>query len=332
MKRRYACAASLAVLLVITCLARPGLAWHGPGHHRATRLAVASLRGKMPEFFVDGAEQIAHTSVDPEIFALRSLPQLRNQERPEGYIDLELLGGAPLPATRYGLLALCAKKKLNPYSVGLVPYSIAEFTQRLAAALAEYRQWPDNPYIQNKCLVYAGLLAHYAEDLCMPLHTTVHFDGRVAQPGGKSPRSGIHTKVDALIQKVSVDERALVADLKPHAFDELMPAIFKQLRASHSLVDRVYELEQQLPSLDEPIQVGSPVHDFSAERLAAAARFTASLYLTAWRISQSISLPPWHRRPAEQVEPQPPTQPAQKKAGPPEARPAGESRCAGSID
>ena len=47
----------------------------------------------------------------------------------------------------------------------------------LAVAFAEYRKWPDNPMIQHKCFLYAGFLAHYAQDMCQPLHLTINFDG-----------------------------------------------------------------------------------------------------------------------------------------------------------
>ena len=83
--------------------------------------------------------------------------------------------------------------------LGLLPYAIAETTYMLSLALAEHHRWPDNQAIQSKCLVYAGLLSHYAEDACMPLHATVHWDGRVL-PNGQSPRTGIHSRVDGLTE------------------------------------------------------------------------------------------------------------------------------------
>src|SRR5581483_6890740 len=94
-------------------------------------------------------------------------------EGPEHYLDSELLKDRPLPPTRYRFIALCAELNLDPSKVGLVPYAIAEGTERLAIAFAEHRKWPQNPYIQQKALVYAGRLAHYSCDLCMPLHTTI---------------------------------------------------------------------------------------------------------------------------------------------------------------
>ncbi len=66
---------------------------------------------------------------------------------------------------------------------------MTEWTFRLTITLAEYRRWPDNPAIRAKCLVYAGILAHCAEDVRTPLHATIHRDG-TANENGNSPVLG----------------------------------------------------------------------------------------------------------------------------------------------
>jgi hypothetical protein len=269
-------------------------AWVGPGHEAASRLALNALRGRAPDFLVEGAQTVAHCSVDPDLFSLRSLPQLRDAQHGDHFLDLELLQGADLPTTRSGFEALCAAKGIKPQDVGTLPYALAEWTQRLTLALAEHRRWPDNPHVRAKALVYAGILAHFAQDLCQPLHTTVHFDGRAAE-GGKSPRSGIHLKVDALLHKVATSEGATTgADVAP--LKDLLPGIMAEFRRSHALVDRVYEIEAGLPGATEALAADSPAAAFARERLAASARFTAVLILTAWEDSHSLKLPDWHER------------------------------------
>ena len=267
-------------------------AWFGPGHQVATRLAVASLRGKLPECFVRGAGTVAHCSVDPDLFRLRSQPELRDQQRPEHFIDLELLKGAELPGTRSGFADLCRRRGLKPSEVGTVPYAVVEWTQRLTVALAELRKWPGNPHVRAKALVYAGHLAHYAQDLCMPLHTTIHYDGRAGKDG-RSPRSGIHAKVDALIQKVARG-RVPKAEVAPLA--ALMPGVVRELAQSHALVDTVYRIEPGLPDRAAPLKPDTAAARFAEERLRACVRFTATLYLTAWHNAVKLPLPAWHQR------------------------------------
>jgi len=269
------------------------LAWHGPGHIRATTMAGQAVKAEMPAFFTDRIETVAHTSVDPDLFRLRDNPELRDGEVPEHFIDLELLAGAKLPRKRSEFIALCARRKLDPSKVGYLPYAVVEWTGRLTIALAEHRRWPDNADIRAKCLVYAGLLSHYAQDACMPLHTTIHYDGK-AGPDGSSPRSGIHAKVDAVIQKAPAPPPNRKA--KPAAFDDLFAAVVARVRDSNRLVEKVYQIGDGFPALQAPPPPGSPAAAFATERLATAADFTASLYLTAWRNSAKIHLPEWHKR------------------------------------
>ena len=175
----------LAAAAMVATLAQQqaALAWHGKGHDRAARMAVAATAEQMPAFFRKGVGAVA-----PDLFTRPIGPdQLHKATSPEHYFDVEQLGGAKVPPLRYDLIVWCVKKGIHPSKVGLLPYAITEWTQRLSVALAEHRKWPDNPHIRAKALVYAGMLAHYAADLCQPLHTTIHYDGR-AKADKSSPR------------------------------------------------------------------------------------------------------------------------------------------------
>jgi len=285
-----------AVLIALGICSAEAAAWHGRGHDLATRAALAALRNDMPAFFVDDTETIAHCSLDPDAFTRPIAPaELHDQEAPEQYFDMELLGGAPVPPNRYAFIEFCAAKGLKPNKVGLLPYAVVEWTQRLTVAFAEHRRWPDNMDIRIKCLVYAGLLAHYAEDLTQPLHLTIHWDGR-AKDDGNSPRSGIHNKVDALLGKLQADPCSVAKGWTAQPLGELLPAVLAEIARGRALIDGVYELEAQLPGMEEPLDANGKVADFARGRLDAAGKFLASLYLTAWLDSQKITLPPWYRQ------------------------------------
>lgn len=295
--------AILAALTLTGLLAAGAFGWYGKGHVAATDNALAMLPTSMPAFFLAGGSAIGQSAEDPDIFRIAP-PELRDAEGPEHFIDLELLKDAKLPATRSGYIALCAKAELEPGKVGYVPYAVAEWTGRLTVALAQHRRYPQDKAIQAKCLVIAGTLAHYAQDLEMPLHTTVHYDGRV-RDDGSSPRSGIHARVDALLEKVPAPAAASAptgadpssrptSQPAPVAFDQVFPAILDELARSHALVDKVYDLEKDLPAENQPLPADGPARAFAAERLTAAARFTASLFLTAWVKSETYKLPDWY--------------------------------------
>jgi len=277
---------------VLAASAAPIGAWHAPGHVRATTAAVTALKDKLPAFFVASADIAAGCAVDPDLFRLRIHPQLRNREAPDHYFDRELVAGWKLPTTRYEFIAMCAVKGRKVAEVGMAPYAVVEWTQRLTLALAEHRRWPGDPGIRAKCLVYAGLLAHYATDLCQPLHVTIHFDGRVGADG-KGPRTGIHAKVDALLSRAAAQTDKTLKDARIAAYEDLLPAVLAQIERTAGQVDKVYQLDKQLPDGKAPAKLPPAVAAFADERLRAAARFVASLYLTAWVNSAKVRLPSW---------------------------------------
>ena len=283
----------LSVLLFVVLIS-PAWAWWGGGHDILTQASIRALPDELPEFFRSaiGEAMIAHCAYDPDISKNRDMAHARAAEYGEHYFDLELIKDNPVPVDRDAFIKLCAELNLVPRKVGYLPYAVAEWTERLAIAFAEYRKWPDNPIIQYKCYVYAGFLSHYAQDMVQPLHLTVHFDGIVQEDGSKL-HGGIHEKVDSSIEILKLDPNELAKDQQIETVGELFPAIVKQLKDGHKLVDKVYELVEQYQTLKEP----SPeLLEFTKERSREGVRWSASLYLTAWKMSEDIKLPGWLER------------------------------------
>ena len=280
----------MRVALLGCLVATPAWGWWGDGHAILTRGAVQALPEEMPRFFRAGAAVVANCVYDPDVFKNRDVPHLKSAEHPEHYYDHELLEGRALPPTRHEFLELCAEVGREADRVGLLPYAVVEWTERLALALAEHRRWPANRHIQSKCLVYAGHLAHYAQDLCQPLHLTIHFDGR-AREDGSSPHSGIHEKVDALVERQGWSPTDLARPMEVDAADELWPLVRAELERSRALVDRIYGLEEELADPGS-----AAARSFGDERARASVRFTAALFLTAWKLSEQIELPGWLKR------------------------------------
>jgi hypothetical protein len=335
MQRRPALRALVVTLAAAALVpAAPAGAWFTVGHARVARAAVRALPPSLPRFFRHGGWTIGEAAVDPDLVKEKTLPALRAAEEPQHYIDLELLQGAPLPPDRWAFVAMAGERRLDPKKVGILPYSVLEGVQRLAMTFAEYRHFPDHADIQQKALVYAGLLAHYAGDLEQPLHTSIHHDGR-ALPDNSSPFTGVHQLVDGLFERVPFDETAATRQLTVTAFPDSWTAIQAELASSHALVDRIYELEPALRGafppppappmaavpaapgsspapMPPPIPIPRPaprkvtvrppvppeVTAFTVARYRATAAFLASLYRTAWEQSAAIQLPSWLERPA----------------------------------
>jgi murein DD-endopeptidase MepM/ murein hydrolase activator NlpD len=266
-------------------------AWHIKGHETIVECAMPLLGDSIPSFFTQGKRLIAHCSGDPDLFKDRLLPQVRDAEYPNHFIDLELLQGRIAPATRSEFIALCAQMGLRSEKVGFLPYAVAEWTQRLAMIFAEHRKWPQNEEIKTKSLVYAGILAHYAGDLEMPLHLTIHYDG-MSGADGTSPRSGIHDKVDALAEKAPRSSFAPDNFRIPLAYNDLMQEIWLEIQRVRRLIPGVYALETKLPAVKDTI-ADPEVRALAQERLASAAVFLADLYVTAWAVSETVNVPDW---------------------------------------
>jgi hypothetical protein len=293
--RRRARSASLAALTLIAVLAgvSPANAWFSRGHARIATAAAQTLPASVPGFFRDGAATIGEAAVDPDLWKSDARPALLAVEDPQHFLNWELLQGASLPADRRAYQALLIGKRLDDARGGMLPYAVLEGMQRLTVAFAEHRRWPQRADIQQKALVYAGWLAHYAGDVEQPLHTTMHHDGRT-RPDGTSPQTGIHQLVDALLERSPGSATALEHGIAPRVFLDPWAAIQGELAESHALVDRVYQLEPQLraPSPSRAVVA------FAAERYRAATGFVASLFLTAWKQSANAQLPGWLERPS----------------------------------
>lgn len=286
MKRVAGVLLSIAVLSIWT----PAQAWWGKGHEILTRAAVRALPQEMPPFFREGEGVAANVVYDADLFKNRATPHLDNAEHGEHFIDLELLEGRGIPEKRYAFFDTCTAVGRSPSQIGTLPYAVAEWTERLAIAFAEHRKWPDDLPIQQKCLVYAGFIAHYAQDACQPLHVTVDFNGR-KMADGTVVGKGIHEKVDGLVEKIGFDPEELAKKQKLRNFVELMPGILGQIDESFTHVDRVYEMEAEMGEIEL-----RQVRAFAEDRARAAVNFTASLYLTAWKLSEEVKLPSWHER------------------------------------
>lgn len=290
----------LALVAGILLWSAPCHAWWPEGHGILSEAAVRALPGEMPKFFREGGKAIAHHSFDPDVAKNRAVPLATSTEAPEHYFDWELiekpLGAKPFPATRYEYLKFCFENGVAPQNVGLLPYAVAEWTERLTVAFAEHRRWPQNKRIREQCLLSAGILAHYAQDLCQPLHTTIHHDGR-AKEDGTSPRSGIHAKVDALVEVLAPSPKQLAQGQTIRPLNRLLPDVVQEMRLSHGLVDDVYALETMLPVAGQkPVESDLELFSFTNHRARAATRFAGSLFLTAWRNSAQVQLPEWLNR------------------------------------
>jgi hypothetical protein len=287
---------------VFALSAPPALAWFPKGHSIIARSAAHVVPTDMPAWFREGAGQIAHDAQDPDVQKNRDLPLMSEAEAPRHYIDWELLQPNPLPEKRADYYALLARLKASPGDVGELPYALREYSERLAMDFAEARRFPDNPYIRAKTLVTAGILSHYSGDCEMPLHVTLDHDGRHL-PDNSSPRTGIHAKVDSLVERVNPSLQELEANQNGAPITDLWPAIQAEILSSRSHINQTYALEAQLPPKSGDWKPSPQVRAFTVERARAGVGFTSRLFAWAWAKSATVKLPDWLERESSQTKP-----------------------------
>jgi hypothetical protein len=284
MRNRLLFAAAAALLGL--ALAGLASAWWVKGHEAVAEAACAGLPDDAPAFFRAGAKRLAHYAGDPDRWKNRAAVQLAAAEAPNHYIDLENYHGKELPRDRWKALALLQELNEKPDRAGMLPYALMENYDRLSCAFYDHRQDPKDEAIQAKCLVYAGVLAHYTGDCAMPLHTTRDYDGR-KDADGKVVQQGIHAKIDSYPEKFGLTPEEITRGLKAKQIDDVWDHVVQTIAESHKHVERCYELDRA--GLFE--KKSDEGRAFVLERCRAGAQFTMDLWYTAWLRSKDMKNP-----------------------------------------
>ena len=268
------------VLVLITCMSSGAAAWWEKGHRIATACAVEGLPEEVPAFFREQGEVLKYLSGEADRWKQYG-PTLRAAERPNHYMDLEMLnedvGKIVFPSDRYkALKGYFEKGEKIP---GLLFYQIVEYYERLRGSFQAYRVHPENTGIRHAIISYAGILAHYAEDLSQPLHLTIHYDGRVNERGEVVSNKGIHKRFEGPM----VEQYVEVADCRkfmraPMVFKDVAEAVKKAMVTSHSFVDEVYR-QDDAGKFETPDRASK---ELVRARLAFGAQFLSDLWYTAW--------------------------------------------------
>ena len=276
----------LSVLAVVVLAVNLATAWWVKGHESITEAAVAGLPEDVPAFFRAGGKQLAHCSGDPDRWKNPAARHLRAAEAPDHFIDLEDLEGEELPADRYKAAARIAHLKHRPEHTGMLPYAIMENYDRLSCAFYDYRADPENPAVRAKCLVYAGILAHFTGDAAMPLHTTRNYDGKRGADG-KLVQRGIHAKIDAFPEKHGLSGEEIGRGLKAKLIEDVWAHVLQVIQESHGQVERCYVLDAA-GAFDQPTEES---RHFILERCRIGSQLTVDLWYSAWRRSAKMPAP-----------------------------------------
>jgi len=256
--------------------------WWTIGHETITEAAAAGLPDEMPLFFRAGGKVLAGMVGDPDRWKNRTANFLKIAEAPNHFLDLEDLENNPLPKDRYAATQLLIKLGKDPATVGFLPYAILEGVDKLAVAFYDYRNDKKNPANEMKCLVYAGILAHYTTDAAMPLHTTRDYDGRTID--GMKRQKGIHAKIDGFPEKNGFTVEEVMRGLQARKIEDPWGYVLHFIQESHKHVSRCYDLDAE-GAFDRATPESRA---FIMERCRAGAQFTMDLWYHAWLRSATM--------------------------------------------
>jgi hypothetical protein len=282
-------------------------AWWVKGHMTITEAATVNLPEDMPAFIRASGKQIAYMAGDPDRWKNPDAKHLKAAEAPEHFLDSEDYDGNDWPEDRYKAARLLAGKlRKQPERTGMLPYSLMEYFDKLSVAFYDYRQAllkektlaemgeratdkekreleAEKKAIEMKCIVYAGILSHYTGDTAMPLHTTVHYDGRKG-PDGKLKQRGIHAKIDGFPENNNFDAQEIARGLKAKDIPDAWKQIKLSIEESFKHVERCYELDAA-GAIDKPT---AESREFIMERCKAGAQFTMDMWYAAWKRSEKL--------------------------------------------
>ncbi len=261
------------------------IGWWSGGHETVAEAAAARLPDDMPAFFRRGGKELAHFAVDPDRWKNRETPFLRRTEESNHYLDSEDLDGKPLPKTnRFDAMKMIyIDLKKEPNKVGMLPYAIMEYYEKLVVGFYDYRKMPNNAAVPMKCLVHGGTLAHYTGDAAMPLHTTRDFDGK-NQADGTVKQKGIHAKIDGFPEKNKITPEEVCRGLEAKKIDDVWAHVMKFIDESHTQIAKCYELDAA-GAFDKPTDESRA---FILARVRAGAQLTLDLWYTAWLRSEKL--------------------------------------------
>lgn len=315
---RIAIAATLLPLLTTSA----AWAWGRDGHMMINQLAAQYLPTSVPSFLRDqnGIDVIEWLGPEPDRWKQYGAePELDVTQSPDHFLDYEwaIYGATPcvngtpdcidgydFPRRRYDFIrnmtaAMPHHPEIKTFeSVGFQPWQVEEVWQRLTIDFGLYRSLSaahkDTAPVQVAILYDAGWLGHYVGDGSQPLHDTIEYNGWVGpNPHHYTTSHKIHALFETIYVSANIkasDVAPLVAAAQPTLINDEWTQYWHYLHRSHSLVDRVYQLDQQ-GGFDG---AGTPeAKSFTVHRLAAGAIELRNLIYTAW-IHSTDSVRPYN--------------------------------------
>ena len=226
-----------------------------------------------------GAEEDTHFTLNTKekLLSLTSLNVYKTGDPAEGprhFLDIDIYGPYPFVELPHDYDEAVAKFGVEDVTKrGLATWRIAEYTRLLSEAMKSGDA--------EKIVQTAGALAHYIEDIHMPLHVVKNYNGQLTN------QHGVHQR----FEDDMVDAYAEQIHLSPKMASELEDP----LEAAFDIVLDSYVYADNLLHADRRAKLGEDTYGTSylekffrfsgwiaVQRMSDAATATASYWYTAW--------------------------------------------------
>ena len=226
-----------------------------------------------------GSEEDTRFALDTKekLLSLTSLNVYKSGDPAEGprhFLDIDIYGPYPFVELPHDYDEAVAKFGVEAVTKrGLATWRIAEYTQLLSAAMKSGDA--------EKIVQTAGALAHYIEDLHMPLHVIKNYNGQFTN------QHGVHQRFEDDMVDAYAEQIPLTPKMALELEDPLETA-FDIVLDSYVYADNLLHADR-MAKLDEDTYGASYLEKFfqfsgwiAVQRMSDAASATASYWYTAW--------------------------------------------------
>ena len=229
-----------------------------------------------------GSEENTQFALDTKekLLSLTSLNVYKTGDRTEGprhFLDIDIYGPYPFGELPHDYDEAVAKFGVEDVTKrGLATWRIAEYTHLLSEAMKSGDT--------EKIVQTAGALAHYVEDVHMPLHVVKNYNGQLTN------QHGVHQRfeddmVDAYAEQIylSPEMASEIEDPLEAAFDIVLDSYVYADNLLHA--DRTAKLGEDTygtPYLEKLFRFSGWI---AVQRMNDAATATASYWYTAWLLA-----------------------------------------------
>jgi len=214
------------IYISVFILATSLCSWGFYGHKFITDWSVQSVPKELNAMLNPYKEELKKKSILPDV-----LKNIEPNEYAHHYIDLEEYD--TIISTQFNLDS-CMKIEIC-WNKGVLPFIL----------IGEYNKLIESFKTKNlnKVIHQCGVLSHYAQDLCVPFHTTKNYDGQLTN------QHGIHALWETYLPE-KFSNQYMLFGLQANYETNVDERILLEMYNSHKYVDRILikhlECQQEL--------------------------------------------------------------------------------------